>query len=207
MSSSMSLQKEIRWPRSIPRLTTERLVLRALTPEDCEDYFKLNADPRVMETYGISVHKKKAQTLNLIRFLHEQFKARMFLRWGIFVKETGQLIGDIGYWRFVDLRARGEIGSKLSPNFWGQGFGTEAVEAVAEYSFQKLNLQSIEGNADVQNLGSIAMLKKVGFIEIGVIPRSSYSDTTQSYVDTLLLHLDCHLWKEGQTRRPKKSKR
>jgi ribosomal-protein-alanine N-acetyltransferase len=203
----MSSQKEMQWPHSIPRLTSQRLVLRALTVDDCEDYFLLNSDVKVMETYGVSAHKKKAETLNLIRFLQKQFRARAFLRWGIFQAHTGKLIGDIGFWRFVELRARGEIGIKLASEVWGQGFGTEALTAVIDFAFRKLNLQSIEANVDTENLGSISMFKKVDFIQVGTIPRNSYSEPTHSYMDTILLHMDADLWFKVHGRKKKRPPR
>ncbi|MCX6125151.1 MAG: GNAT family N-acetyltransferase [Proteobacteria bacterium] len=191
-------KKEIHWPARIPTLETARLRLRPISRRDTDEYFAINSNKMAMEMYGVLQHRRRAESEQLIGLLQRQFKKKLFLRWGITEKGNGRLIGDIGFWRFVDVRARAEIGAKLLPDFWNNGYMTEAMTAVLDYGFGPLNLQSIEGNADIANRGSIRMLQKLKFSEIGIIPRHTYSDIQKRYVDTALYNCPCEQWKEAR---------
>ncbi|WP_293311844.1 GNAT family N-acetyltransferase, partial [Pedobacter sp. UBA5917] len=52
--------------------------------------------------------------------------------------------------------------------FWGKGFATEAAIAARDYGFNELKLDEIIGIADINNLGSIHVLEKVGLKKISV---------------------------------------
>lgn len=181
--------KTIRWPEMIPEIKTPRLRVRPITAQDATDYFALNRDPKVMLSYGIPRHQSLAQTQSLIRWMQAEFKKHHFIRWGVEDKATGKLIGDVGFWRFTETRARGEIGAKLLPAYWGSGYMTEAMGAVIRYAFKSMNLQSIECHIELENVGSIRMTEKLGFQRIGVIPSHSYSLLKKDYTDMLLLNL------------------
>ena len=43
----------------------------------------------------------------------------------------------------------------LHPNFWGQGFGSEALKAIVCYGFEALNLHRIEAGVAVENAKSV----------------------------------------------------
>lgn len=191
----MLRSKQIKWPNRIPILETKRLTLRALSMKDAEAYFHLNSNQKVMEMYGVHRHKTLNETKKLLTWLQLQFKKKTFLRWGIIQKHDGKLIGDIGFWRFVEIRARAEIGAKLLPDFWGEGYVTEAMIAVLDHAFAELNLQSVEGNVEKTNLGSLGLMKKLGFARIGNIPRHTYSDVSNDYIDTILFNCHSEQWK------------
>lgn len=68
---------------------------------------------------------------------------------------------DIGY------RTLG-TGYLVRKESWGMGYGTEAISAVVNYCFKTWpELQRIEAEVYVLNLGSMALLRKVGFQEEG----------------------------------------
>ncbi len=56
------------------------------------------------------------------------------------------------------------IGEK---NYWGKGFGQEALKLMLDYGFNLLNLNNIMLGTFEFNTRSIAAYKKVGFKEIG----------------------------------------
>ena len=58
---------------------------------------------------------------------------------------------------------RGEIGYALSPEFWGKGYMTEALNKMIDFAFNDLKLHSIEANVNPNNNSSIKLLKRCGF--------------------------------------------
>ncbi len=56
-----------------------------------------------------------------------------------------------------------EIGFILHPDFWGQGFATEAVQAVIEHVWASTDLPQITADADPRNFRSIGLLTRLEF--------------------------------------------
>lgn len=66
-----------------------------------------------------------------------------------------------------------ELGYHLDPVHWGKGLMTEAVRALAVQAFELTQEPSIEAYALPQNIGSIRVLEKSGFISVGMAERNS----------------------------------
>lgn len=60
-----------------------------------------------------------------------------------------------------------EIGYGLHPDYWGQGYITEAAELICEYLFQRYPIEKITAYADLDNIGSQRVLAKCGFQNAG----------------------------------------
>jgi RimJ/RimL family protein N-acetyltransferase len=56
----------------------------------------------------------------------------------------------------------GEIGFELDPSHWGQGYATEAVQAVLDFGFTQLSHHRIWSWCIADNIGSARVLEKVG---------------------------------------------
>ncbi|WP_227874316.1 isochorismatase family protein [Tumebacillus algifaecis] len=88
---------------------------------------------------------------------------------GIFLKETDELIGDIG----VHEIKRGPyqsafVGYSLDQAHNGKGYMTEALQLVINFSFQELNLHRLQAGVAPANPASYRVLEKVGFERQGV---------------------------------------
>ena len=71
------------------------------------------------------------------------------------------LIGDIGI-HFLEDDAQAEIGYTISPDYQGQGYGTEAVSAVISYLFTGLRKHRIIASVDPRNTRSVKLLDRLG---------------------------------------------
>ncbi|MBQ8598957.1 MAG: GNAT family N-acetyltransferase [Oscillospiraceae bacterium] len=85
--------------------------------------------------------------------------------WPFFHRDSGELIGCCG------LRPRSpheyELGFHLRPQYWRQGYATEAAKAAIAYAFDTLNAQKLLAGHNPQNTASRNTLKKLGFTFIG----------------------------------------
>ena len=81
----------------------------------------------------------------------------------IIEKQSDKLIGDIGLHFFDVEHQQVEIGCTLDKNFQGKGFATEALAAVFDYLFQKLNKHRIITSIDPENKNSIKLVERLGF--------------------------------------------
>ena len=56
-----------------------------------------------------------------------------------------------------------DIGYSLSPDYWGQGLGTEAARALCGFGFRMLKIRSVLADVFTDNPGSTRVLEKMGF--------------------------------------------
>ena len=71
-------------------------------------------------------------------------------------------------------------------NVWGKGIGTEAINALCDFSFSVLGLHKITAGCYSNNIGSIKAFDKCGFIEEGRWKKHYFYKTDQ-YVDRVCL--------------------
>lgn len=152
-----------------PFLQTERLLLRPLTMEDLEFVFQHFGHPQVAQ-YLLDEEPvtEISQAREIIQFYLDA-ENKPYNRWGIAQKSTGQLMGTCGFHKWNKRSFRAEIGYDLYPDFWGQGYMTEALQKVIAHGFGQMNLHRIEALIYVENKRSMQLLKKIGFKEEGVL--------------------------------------
>jgi len=184
----------VRFP-PLEKLETADLTLREITLADTDAYFALCSDATVMKTFGLPAHTDRGQTEKLIAYLQQAWKEEKMIRWGISLKGKGTLIGDIGYWRFVKERSRGEVGAKLAKEYWSGGLMTQALSAVVEYGLTAMDLNTVESNVDPENLGAVRLVEKVGFVKEGTLREHSWDIVKNKFTDTFLYTAHRSRWK------------
>ncbi|WP_256019661.1 GNAT family N-acetyltransferase [Corynebacterium sp. CCUG 65737] len=80
----------------------------------------------------------------------------------VVVEHNGRAIGDVALWLTDRSRGQAEIGWVLDPDHGGQGFATEAVQAVLNLGLHHYQLHRIIAQMDDRNAGSAALAKRVG---------------------------------------------
>ena len=82
----------------------------------------------------------------------------------IALTKTGEIVGAFSI-RINGLRREAEVGYWLGKDFWGQGYMSEAVNAVAELTLGPLGIQRLWATASPDNHASIRILEKAGLRE------------------------------------------
>lgn len=147
-----------------PVISTERLVLRALTLTDSEELLKLRSDERVNRYLDrpptITIEQAEAFIHKIAQVVHN----RDGIYWVISRKDEPSLIGTICYWNFNTDKASADIGYELMPAHQGQGFMTEALQAVIDYGFDNMRLKMIVALTHPDNETSARALKSTRFV-------------------------------------------
>ncbi|HMS66211.1 MAG TPA: GNAT family N-acetyltransferase [Ignavibacteria bacterium] len=159
---------------TFPVLETDRLVLRKITENDVGDFFNIYSDPEAMKYFGKIPYSTLAEAEMSVQIIKSAFNNKDGIRWGITLKPYDKLIGSGGFWRIIKNHFRAEIGYDLLPEYWKKGIMTEAINAMSDFAFNKMNLHSIEANVDPENTGSIRLLEKCGFIKEGHFKESYF---------------------------------
>ncbi len=157
------MNPEINFPEEFPVLETERLSLKAFTPNDVDHFFNLRSDEDFMMYLGLHPIKKKSSARDRIHDIIHDFNTEKGLSWKIALKGSSDLIGYIGYWKIDYQHYRAEIGFGLDQEHQQQGFMTEALGAVRDYGFEHLGLHSIKADTDPRNQSSVHLLVNSGF--------------------------------------------
>jgi ribosomal-protein-alanine N-acetyltransferase len=151
------------------KLTTTRLMLRPLQLADAESMFLGWAtDPEVVKYLSWKPHLSVDETKRIISYWMSNYPDPKFYIWGIQLK-NGPLIGTISIHSIHEGFLRGEIGYALAKRYWNQGYVTEALQAVVDFSFGIVGFNRLEAHHSIYNPASGAVLIKAGFQHEGVL--------------------------------------
>lgn len=179
---------------TFPVLQTERLVLRAVTPADATDMFRIMRDPRVVRYFGSAPMTSLDEAEQRIDRIGVAWQEQNGVRWAITQREHAQLIGTCGYWRLVNAHLWAEIGYELAPEHWGRGIMTEAVGAVLHFGFTTMKLHRVEAQIHPANTGSRRVLEKLGFVQEGYFRENYYEAVEGKFTDTVVFSLLQAAW-------------
>jgi ribosomal-protein-alanine N-acetyltransferase len=157
-----------------PILTTERLILRCLEPNDAPALRTLRSNKNVNQF----LDRPKSTTLRAAqRFIQNilfVISDQQSFYWVITLKETNKVIGTIGYWNLDPDENQAEIGCELHPKFQGKGMMQEAVLKILAYGWTEMQLKTITAFTRFDNLKSISLLEKFNFRHITNAEESQY---------------------------------
>lgn len=146
-------------------IETPRLVLRDLQESDLQPFFALASDPAVtyFQTYIRMESEAQAKEWLKGAAFHNQKIPREAYNLAIVRKEDSRWLGWIGMGNSDD-QSVGDInfGYGLSPQYWNQGYMTEALQGLVDFSFRELGIQSIFGECERENPASARVMEKAG---------------------------------------------
>ena len=147
---------------TFPLLTTERLYLRRLVPEDLPALVR-HADNRRISDHILNIpfpFREPDAALHLSRAV-QGFKQKNHFTFVIAFREQNELIGEIGV--HLESSETAQLGYWVAEPLWGQGIVSEAISAVPPFAFEQLGLRRLYAVVDPDNPGSRRVLEKNGF--------------------------------------------
>ena len=151
----------------LPILQTDRLILRKLTMRDASDMYCYCQDREVARHVLWEAHTSILETRAYLRYILYQYRNGEPGSWGIVLRDTGRVIGTIGYMSYSPDNATVEVGYSLAREQWGKGLMTEALRAVIDESFRTLKLHRIEAMHFTDNPASGRVMEKCGMTHEG----------------------------------------
>jgi len=167
---------------TIPRLSTERLSLRRPEPRDRKALISLADDwevaknlARLPNPYG----EKDAD------FYFKEVVPNE-LTWAIVLAD--EFIGSIGLTPHDE--EKWELGYWIGQQYWGYGYVTEAAKSVLSWAITTLERPTIVSGCFTENAASYRVLRKLGFVEVGLSSRASLARGQELSHKDMVLHLD-----------------
>lgn len=164
-------------------LSTRRLLLRSWVQDDARFLLDLESLPETIRYLGA-----QAQVMQSLGQAEESIHRRRAVQaegmgiWAITARGTGELLGNLlckpleGYSQETDPVI--EIGWHLHPKFQGNGYATEAAQAVIDYA-QASGLTALSALVDPANEASIKVCHRLGFEQVNL---------TEEYYGQPMLH-------------------
>lgn len=155
----------------IPYLETERFYLTAFAREDMDDYFDILRDDRVQKYLGggVPLFDKEPHITNWLNNINNRLLNRkLVFTWCVKDKQTGAVAGRIDLGGFVK-KTMAELAYHFAYPYWGKGVGTEIVGRVTDFGLNQLGLVRIQALIKVENHASVAVCKKNGYVNEGVL--------------------------------------
>jgi 8-oxo-dGTP diphosphatase len=156
-------------PSSDIRLTTERLTLRPVTPDDAEQLHRLLNDwevCRMLQTVPFPYPRLIAE-----QWIADQVAQRQDgtgYHFAITGEENGRevMVGAVGL-NLLPAKRRASLGYWVGRRFWGHGVAREAAGRVLRWALANLDLDRVEAIVAADNPASQAVLRAVGFRDMG----------------------------------------
>ena len=146
-------------------LRTPRLTLRPWRDADLAPFAAQNADPQVMTYFERTLTRAESEAAILRytgRLAQDGFGMLAVER-----NEDHAFIGLAGIQRILfeaPFTPAVEIGWRLTPGAWGQGYATEAARAALRHGFVEHGLSEIVAIAVPANTRSLAVMERIGMV-------------------------------------------
>ena len=154
-------------------LSGERVVLRPIERADLARLWELVSDfeVAVLGSSGPVVPRSLAQfEAEFDRDLSQDHKDRAYFG----IEVDGELIGEAGLHRIDHFNRACELGIGIGRDFWGRGFGQDAVRTLADYAFEHLNMNRVGLYVLAEDPRAVGAYRKAGFVEEGRIRQHAW---------------------------------
>jgi [ribosomal protein S5]-alanine N-acetyltransferase len=176
------------------KLRTPRLVLRPQHSDDAHGLFAIYSDPVATRYLSRLRWSTIAQAHEALAKDAQARAAGQILRLAVEVAGQPGIVGQVLLFNFEQQSRRAEMGYILAPSQWGRGYMHEALHALVDFAFSKLELNRLEAEIDPRNTASARSLERLGFAKEGHLSERWIVDGEVS--DTGLYGLLAHQWSQ-----------
>jgi RimJ/RimL family protein N-acetyltransferase len=156
-------------------LTTARLLLRTVGPQDTEAVYAAAQDPDIQRWTTIpSPYLPEHARSFTEQLVPDGWANASMFTFGVFLPEPE---GDLAGMLSLSMRSLGvaEVGFWGAKEHRGHGYTTEAALAASHWAFTQMSIDRVEWRAEVGNTGSRAVAERAGFVVEGTL-RSSINN-------------------------------
>lgn len=103
--------------------------------------------------------------------------------WLVLRKSDALIIGDAGFKGKPDANQQVEVGYGFLESAWGKGYATEAVEELVDWAFHTKAVMKVTAETDLNNIGSIRVLEKLGMKRTETAADMSYWEMNKGSIE------------------------
>lgn len=156
-------------------IETDQLILRDMQMQDWSAIHAYTKLPE-MSKYDDWEPMSELETKVLVSGLAIQALIGPRYRYdlAIVLKDSNTVIGMVDLHRECENSSVGLVGCGINPDYQGSGYATEALKAIVDFGLISLGLKVIYGLVEVENIGCIKIMEKVGMYKVGDLPNFKY---------------------------------
>ena len=179
----------------IRELRTENLILRKVCREDAPLYFERFGSRENVTRYMLFMpHESMADSVGTIENVLRRYETGRCYRWAIALAEDNSIIGIIELLKFDEEAGTCSFAYMIGDDFWGRGFGTQALQAALDFAFSEMDLAYVEADHMEANPASGAVMRKAGMTYVRT-DEEKYVKNGQSY-DAPVYRITAQQWKK-----------
>ncbi|MEU9609609.1 GNAT family N-acetyltransferase [Streptomyces sp. NPDC048057] len=153
-------------------LTTERLLLRSFTEDDTDEVYRLCQDADIQRWTTIPSPYERQHAIDFVgQMVPEGWRTGTMFTFAVVPAGGGPIMASVAV-TLRTLSGTWEVGFWLGEQYRGRGIMTEAVDALARWSFSRLAATRLEWRAEVGNAASRAVAVRAGFTVEGELRAS-----------------------------------
>lgn len=166
------------------QISTPRLLLRWLRPDDLEGFLEYRSDPAVLRYQSMSpMTREEAASFIRSQMDNELGRVGGYQQIAIERRSDGKLVGDCALKLQAGEPRIAEAGYTINSRYQGQGYATEAVGALIGELFGALNVHKVTALVDARNPASFRVLEKLGFRREAHLRKSYYDPIDGDWFD------------------------
>ncbi|WP_050698311.1 GNAT family N-acetyltransferase [Anaeromassilibacillus senegalensis] len=148
---------------TIPKLVTERLILREIHADDMDEIFDCWMQDEDVSRYMYwKASNDISDTKEFVEFELDNVENEKWNRWIILLKATSEMIGTCLIY-FNEEEKNWDISYNLGKSFWGKGYASEAMNRVMQYAKEVLKIKECIAIHAIENSASEHIIQKLGF--------------------------------------------
>lgn len=179
----------------IRELHTEALIIRKVRREDAQLYYERIGRCEAVSRYMLfQPHRDLSESVASIEKALLRYETGRCYRWAIALSEDDSIVGIIELLRFDEETDSCSFAYMLGENFWGRGYGTQALKAVLQFAFEQMQLSYVEADHFADNAASGIVMRKAGMQYIGT-ESDKYEKNGISY-DAPRYRITLKMWKQ-----------
>jgi RimJ/RimL family protein N-acetyltransferase len=176
------------------KLTTPRLILRPIEKKDVNDLIEglnnINVSKWLLVIPYPYTKKDALQWINKKKDKHD-------LQLSIELKSEHKIIGGMGIHHVNKYSGTATTGYWLNEKYHKQGYGSEALDAVLKYVFEKLKLRRVDADVFTGNPSSGKLLEKFGGVREGIKRKARISKADGKIKDEIVYGILKEDWKKA----------
>ena len=155
--------------KTLPVITTPRVVLRWISEDDIDSLYEIFSSPQVMRYWSSAPLPDREAAADLQREIAEGNESETMLKWGLALRDSDTVIGTTTLFNLSLDNGRAELGYAMAHAHWGKGYMNEALTALVTHAFEVMELRRLEADVDPRNAASIRTLERLGFQREGFL--------------------------------------
>lgn len=165
-------------------LKGDNIYFKSLSTADAGEIHDYASDEDVSRFIGWELKNNLNETRDYVEEMLKRESAGTHLYASIVLKSSQKIIGTAMIVNFDKKANHAEVGYVFHKDFWGKGYGTEAVVLMSSFAFNELKLHKLHACIVDANIGSSRVLEKNGFELEGRLKDYFYID--DKYFDEII---------------------